>query len=173
LRETLTVLAALLVLALLAALFGPGFVDWRAWRPQFETRLSEALGVETTIGGDIRLRLLPSPRITLGNLRVGEPGEASSATVESATVELALASLARGEFRFSEARFDGATLSLVADSRGAVRLPQRRSGGLPAQASLDRLTISRSALVWRDPAAAPVTIAPVARRPFVVMRSTR
>ncbi|WP_353185092.1 AsmA family protein [Bosea sp. (in: a-proteobacteria)] len=161
-RETLTVLAALLVLALLAALVGPGFVDWRAWRPQFETRLSEALGVETTIGGDIRLRLLPSPRITLGNLRVGEPGEASSATVESATVELALASLARGEFRFSEARFDGATLSLVADSRGAVRLPQRRSGGLPAQASLDRLTISRSALVWRDPAAAPVTIAPVA-----------
>lgn len=161
-RETLTVLAALLVLTLLAALIGPGFVDWRVYRSQFETQLSEALGVETTVSGDIRLRLLPSPRITLGGLRIGEPGEASSATVETATVELALASLVRGEFRFSEASFDGATLSLILDPNGAIRLPQRRSGGLPSQASLDRLTISRSALIWRDPAKAPVTIAPIA-----------
>lgn len=162
LRESLTVLAALLVLALLTALIGPGFVDWRAYRPQIETRLSEALGVETAIGGDIRVRLLPSPRVTLGALRIGEPGEASSATVETATVELALASLARGEFRFSQANFDGATVALVLDSDGAIRLPQRSGGGLPAQTSLDRLTISRSALIWRDPAKEPVTIAPIA-----------
>ncbi|MDX3806011.1 MAG: AsmA family protein, partial [Bosea sp. (in: a-proteobacteria)] len=161
-RESLTVLAALLVLTLLAALVGPGFVDWRAYRSQFEMRLGEALGVGTTISGDIRLRLLPSPRITLGGLRIGEPGEASSATVETATVELALASLARGEFRFSEASFDGAVLSLVLDPNGTIRLPQRSGGGLPPQASLDRLTISRSALIWRDPAKAPVTIAPIA-----------
>ncbi len=162
LRETLTVLAALLVLALLAALVGPGFVDWRVYRSQVEARLSEALGVETRVGGDIRLRLLPSPRITLGDLRIGAPGEASSATVENATVELALASLARGEFHFSEARFDGAILSLSLDPNGAIRLPQRRGAGLPAQASLERLTISRSAVIWRDPGKAPVTIAPVA-----------
>ncbi len=69
LRESLTVLAALLVLALLTALIGPGFVDWRAYRPQIEARLSEALGVETTIGGDIRVRLLPSPREPIGDRR--------------------------------------------------------------------------------------------------------
>ena len=39
-RESLTVLAGLLVLALLAALIGPGFVDWRTYRPQIEARLS-------------------------------------------------------------------------------------------------------------------------------------
>lgn len=150
------------MLALLAALIGPGFVDWRAYRPQFETRLSEALGVETAIGGEIRLRLLPSPRITLEDLRIGPSGEASSATVEHATVELALASLARGEFHFSEARFDGATLSLSLDPNGAIRLPRRQGAGLPAQASLERLTISRSAVIWREPGKAPVTIAPIA-----------
>ena len=64
-RETLTVLAGLLVLALLAALIGPGFVDWRGYRPHFEARLAETLGVETRIGGGIGLRLLPSPRLTL------------------------------------------------------------------------------------------------------------
>ncbi|MDP3321570.1 MAG: AsmA family protein, partial [Bosea sp. (in: a-proteobacteria)] len=70
-RETLTVLAGLLVLALLAALVGPGFVDWRDHRPQFEERLASALGVETRIGGGIGLRLLPSPRLTLRDVRFG------------------------------------------------------------------------------------------------------
>lgn len=162
-RESLTVLAGLLVLALLAALIGPGFVDWRGYRPQFEARLSEALGVETTIGGDIQLRLLPSPRIALGQVRIGSPGGKDSfATVEAARVELALAALARGEFRFSEARLDGATLSLSIDEKGAVRLPRRTGAGLGAQASLDRLTISRSSVIWREAGRAPLTLAPVA-----------
>ena len=43
----------LVVLALLAALIGPGFVDWRGYRPHFEARLAETLGVETRIGGGI------------------------------------------------------------------------------------------------------------------------
>lgn len=153
----------MLVLALLAALIGPGFVDWRSYRPQFEARLSEALGVETTIGGDIELRLLPSPRLALGQVRLGgADGLDSFATVEQATVELALAALARGEFRFAEARLDGATISLSADENGAIRLPPRKGNGLPAQTSLDRLTISRSAVVWREPGRPAVTIAPLA-----------
>ena len=41
-RETLTVLAGLLVLVLLTALIGPGFVDWRGYRPQIEARLASA-----------------------------------------------------------------------------------------------------------------------------------
>lgn len=151
------------MLALLAALIGPGFVDWRGYRPQFEARLSEALGVETAIGGSIQLRLLPSPRIALGQVRIGSPGgEGSFATVEDATVELALTALARGEFRFSEARLDGATLSLSTDEKGAVRLPPRKGAGLGGQASLDRLTISRAAVIWREPGRVPVTLAPVA-----------
>ena len=71
-RESLTVLAGLLVLALLAALIGPGFVDWRSYRPQFEARLTEALGFETSIDGDIQLRLLPSHR-TAADLNTATP----------------------------------------------------------------------------------------------------
>lgn len=163
LRDSLTVLAGLLVLALLAALIGPGFVDWRAYRPQIEARLSEALGVETQVGGAISLRLLPSPRIALETVRIGTgDGTASSVTAERATVELALAALARGEFRFSEAEIDGATVTLTLDEAGAIRLPQRMGKGLPAEARLDRLRISRSALIWREPGKPAVAISPIA-----------
>lgn len=162
-RESLTVLAGLLVLALLAALIGPGFVDWRAYRPQIEARLSEALGVETQIGGAIGLRLLPSPRISLEDVRIGNgDGAASSATAERATVELALAALARGEFRFSEAELDGAAIALSLDEAGLIRLPERVGKGIPAEAQLDRLRISRSALIWREAGKPPVTISPIA-----------
>lgn len=162
-RESLTVLAGLLVLALLAALIGPGFVDWRAYRPQIEARLSEALGVETQIGGAIGLRLLPSPRISLENVRIGSGnGATSSATAEQVTVELALAAMARGEFRFSEAEIDGAAISLVLDDAGAIQMPARTGKGLPTEARLDRLRIGRSALVWREPGKPAVSLSPIA-----------
>ncbi|POR57016.1 AsmA family protein [Bosea psychrotolerans] len=162
-RETLTVLAGLLVLALLAALIGPGFVDWRGYRPQIEARLSSVLGVETRVAGGIGLRLLPSPRLTLGDVRVGgAPDAASSVAVEQLTVELALSALVRGDFRFADAQAEGATLSIVVDEAGAIRLPASAGGGLPAHTSLDKLSIRRSALIWRDAGKAPVTLMPVA-----------
>ncbi|MBN9451105.1 MAG: AsmA family protein [Bosea sp.] len=162
-RESLTVLAGLLVLALLAALIGPGFVDWRSYRPQIEARLSEALGVEARVGGGIGLRLLPSPRIALDDVRIGPgDGTTSSASAEHATVELALAALARGEFRFSEARLDGAAISLLQDEAGTIRLPERSGTGIPAGARLDRLTISRSTLIWREAGKPGVMLSPIA-----------
>lgn len=162
-RESLTVLAGLLVLTLLAALIGPGFVDWRLYRQEFETRLSTALGVEVRVAGDIGMRLLPSPRLTLGDVRIGEAnGKASSASVEELTIELALPSLARGEFRFADAEAEGATLSLVADETGAVLLPRRTGSGLPAQTSIDRLSVRRSAVLWREQGREALTLSPVA-----------
>ena len=162
-RETLTVLAGLLVLALLAALIGPGFVDWRLYRPQIEERLSATLGAETRVAGGIGLRLLPSPRLTLADVRIGDQGgQASHATIEHLTVELALTALARGEFRFSDADVEGATLSLVANEAGAVLMPRPIGAGLPAQTSLDHFSIRRSALIWREAGKEPVTVSPIA-----------
>ncbi len=161
-RETLTVLAGLLVLTLLAALIGPGFVDWRSYRPQIEARLSAALGVETSVAGGIGLRLLPSPRLTLADVRIGPAGEtASSVAVEKLEAELALGPLARGDVRLSDVQAEGATLSLMLDEAGGVLLPARIGAGLPAQTSLERLSLRRSALIWREPGKEPVTLTPV------------
>ncbi len=161
-RESLTVLAGLLVLTLLAALIGPGFVDWRSYRHEFERRLSGALGVETRIGGSIGVRILPSPRLTLQDVRIGEPGGAtSSATIEKLSFELALTALARGEVLLSDAAADGATLSLVSDEAGGLLLPPRRGAGLPPQTGIERLSLSRSAVVWSEPGKSPLTFAPV------------
>ena len=162
-RETLTVLAGLLVLALLAALIGPGFVDWRGYRPQFEARLAAALGVETSVAGGIGLRLLPSPRLVLQDVRFGgRTQDVSTAAVEALTIELGLSALARGEFRIAEAKAEGAAVSIVLDEAGAVRLPARTGSGLPSQTSIDRLAISRSMLLWREPGKESQNLGPIA-----------
>jgi len=163
LRETLTVLAGLLVLALLAALIGPGFVDWRDYRPQIEARLARSLGLDTSIAGGIGLRLLPSPRLTLQDVRFGgRTQEASTVSVDVLTVELALFALTRGEFRIADAKAEGAAVSIVLDDAGTIRLPAGAGSGLPAQTSLERLTVGRSVLIWREPGKEPQTIGPIA-----------
>lgn len=162
-RETITVLAGLLVLTLLAALIGPGFVDWRDYRSQIEARLTRSLGVETSITGGIGLRLLPSPRLTLQDVRFGgRTQEVSTAAVERLTVELALAPLAKGELHIADARAEGATLSVVLDELGTMLLPTGAGTGLPPQTSLDRLTVGRSVVIWREPGRDPLTIGPIA-----------
>ncbi len=162
-RESLTVLAGLLVLALLAALIAPGFVDWRGYRPQIEARLTQALGVETRIAGGIGLRILPSPRLALGEVRIGgADGTASSVAIETMTVEVALAPLARRQIRISDAEIEGATIRLVLDESGALKLPARTGGGPPAEASLDKLSLRRSAVIWSEAGREPVTVTPVA-----------
>lgn len=161
-REALTFLAGLLVAALLAALLGPGFVDWREYRGHFEQRISAALGLETRIVGDIGLRLLPSPRLTLRSVKLGgADGATSAADIEQLTVELALSALARGDFRLTEAKADGMALTLVTDAAGAVLMPPRHGTGLPAATSIDRFAIRRSAIVWREADKPAQVLAPI------------
>ncbi|MBN9469645.1 MAG: AsmA family protein [Bosea sp.] len=161
-REALTFLAGLLVAALLAALLGPGFVDWREYRGHFEQRIGAALGLETRIAGDIGLRLLPSPRLTLRAVKLGAAdGESSAATIERLTVELALAALARGDFRLTEAEADGMALTLIGDADGAVSMPPRHGTGLPAATAIDRFAIRRSAIIWREAGKPAKVLAPI------------
>ena len=161
-REMLTVLAGLLLVALLTALVGPHFVDWRQHRQGFEQHLGEALGAPVTVAGEIGVRLLPSPRLTLRDVRVGGGREqASTVAAETVVVELSLASLARGEVRLTEADLDGAVLTLRLNEAGQITLPHRGDAALPTQTSIDRLSLRRSALIWRQEGRESVTVSPI------------
>lgn len=161
-RETLTVLAGLLLVALLTALIGPWFVDWRQHRQAFEQQLGAALGAPAAIGGDIRLRLLPSPRLTLRELKVGGAQDATSSVVaEQVVVELSLAALIRGEIRLTEADLDGAAVTLLVNEAGQLVMPRHGDAALPTQTSIDRLSLRRSRLVWRQQGSNDIILSPV------------
>ena len=92
-RDILTVLAAILILILGAAVVVPPLVDWEARRGLVDEAISDAAGVPAKTEGRIRLRLLPSPRIALDGLRLGpaEPDGPSLAAARSGSRRRVLA----------------------------------------------------------------------------------
>ncbi len=129
-RETLTILAVLLVLALTAALAAPLFMDWGAHRGWMEERLSAALGGDVRLSGKIDLRLLPAPRLEAANAswRAAGPG-VMVLEADRVSLEIAVAPLLQGAVRFIEARLERPRLTASLAADGGVSLPQPGEGG--------------------------------------------
>ncbi len=160
-RETLTFLAGLLLVLLVAALFGPAIVDWRDYREAAGRRLSVAAGMPVEIAGEIGVRLLPTPRLKLSNVRIGNLGSgaeraggASEAgiTIEQLDLEFSPGALLRGELRLIDARAEGAVVVAALDPQGGLALPASLSGagGATLTAALDNARISRSEIRLRQ-----------------------
>lgn len=95
----------LFVLALLAALVGPYFVDWTSYRADFEREASAVLGRKVTVKGEASARLLPFPSVTFSGVTVGGAAGAEPAlTVETFSMDAELAPLLHGEFLIFDMR---------------------------------------------------------------------
>ena len=57
-QTTLLGLAIGFIIALIAALVGPYFIDWSRFRPQFEAEASRVVGAQVRVGGALDARLL-------------------------------------------------------------------------------------------------------------------
>jgi len=106
-QTTLLGVAVVIILALVAALVGPLFIDWSQHRSEFEAQAAWVTGLEFRIKGRIDTRLLPTPTLTLHDIEVGQPGGGSPVRVRALHVEYELGALVRGEWRMSEASLDG------------------------------------------------------------------
>lgn len=147
-RLILTGLAAAIVLALIAALVGPHFVDWSAHRGAIEARLSQALGAPVRLEAPIEVRLLPSPRLSARGVAVGAgEGGAPRVTTGAAQFELSAPSLTRGEWRFVEARLDKPIVTLALDAAGRIV----GSTGASVAATVEALQVVDGALVVNGP----------------------
>ena len=157
LRETITILAILLVLALTAALAAPLFVDWSAHRGWVEERLSAALGGRVEVGGDIDLRLLPAPRMALDKVAWRGAGEgAPRLDVERVQLEIAAAPLLQGVVRFVEAGLEKPRLSISLGADGAIALPQPGPGG--GVVAFERIEIRGGAIALARAGAEPLNL---------------
>ena len=101
-QTTLLGLAIALILALLTALVGPYFVNWNDHRAFFEAEASRLIGLNVQVAGPIKVSVLPSPAVTLGDIAIGPAGQSSRLRARSLSIELGLGSLMRGEIRAVE-----------------------------------------------------------------------
>ena len=145
-RQFLTFVAVLLILALTAALVAPLFIDWSRHRGQIEAELSAIVGAPVVVAGPIDIRFLPTPYLLLKDVTIAAaPGGPAALACKSLQLEVALASLPSGGVRFTLARVDHPALTLVRRADGAVDLPRWRLQVAGGRIALDRLVVEGGA----------------------------
>jgi hypothetical protein len=151
-QTTLLGLAVAIIVALVAALVGPFFIDWGRYRTAFEAEATRLMGVPVHVHGRIDARLLPTPSLVLTGVEVGPQGAEPKLRARALAVEFALGALMRGEWRAAELRLDGPELSLGMDATGRIDVPRVSIGFDADQLSFERVTVEDGRIVLADAA---------------------
>lgn len=141
LQTTLLGLAIAAIMALVAALAAPLFIDWNQYKPQFEAEASRVVGAPVRVEGALDARLLPAPILRLHKLSVGAPKDPTRLTADKLDVEFSLGSLLRGEWRATQLSLNGLVLDIGVDRQGRIVAPSKGEFNFGALA-IDRLDLS-------------------------------
>jgi AsmA-like C-terminal region/AsmA family len=141
-QTTLLGLAIAFIIALIAALVGPYFIDWNQFRPQFEAEATRIIGAPVRVGGKLDARLLPAPSLQLRSVVVGGVNDLGKVRADKLDVEFSLGSLMRGEVRATELTINGMSLDLGLDSRGRIDWPASTGAFNLGSLAIDRLNLT-------------------------------
>jgi uncharacterized protein involved in outer membrane biogenesis len=141
-QTTLLGMAIAFILALVAALIGPYFIDWNQFRPQFETEASKIIGAPVRVDGALDARLLPTPTLRLRSVVVGGANDLGKIRADKLDVEFSLGDLMRGQWRANELTVGSLALDLGLDQQGKVDWPAWNGSFNFASLSIDRLNLT-------------------------------
>ncbi len=134
LGRILVFIGSLLVLLLFAALVVPYFVDWSSFRQEFEVQASRALGKKVEVVGDVDVRVLPFPAITMHDVRVGRDASGEPlATADAFSMDAELAPFLSGEVRIFKMLLEHPVINLTLDETGALSWTSTGNGPLSAR----------------------------------------
>ncbi|KAA2235518.1 AsmA-like C-terminal region-containing protein [Salinarimonas soli] len=141
-RDILTVLAIILIAALTAAVAAPPFVHWESYREIIDRGITQAAGTPAHTEGAIGIRLLPTPRIRIERLRLGE-GAGPSLRAAELSSEIGLSSLLRGEVRFMDGQVERAEIRIPMGPDGRLLLPALGQGDVAERYALENFSIGQ------------------------------
>ncbi|HEV7876876.1 AsmA-like C-terminal region-containing protein [Bradyrhizobium sp.] len=141
-QTTLLGLAIAFIIALIAALVGPYFIDWNQFRPQFEAEATRIIGAQVRVGGALDARLLPTPSLRLRSVAVGAANDLGKVRADKLDVEFNLGSLMRGEWRATELTINGVALNLGLDAQGRIDWPVSTGTFNLGSLAIDRLNLT-------------------------------
>ncbi|MEX0840006.1 MAG: AsmA family protein [Parvibaculum sp.] len=137
-NSILTYIAGIIVALLFAALVGPNLIDWNKFRGEIEAQASNTVGMPVRIDGDIRLRILPAPHMTLGKVKIANTHSAARsahiATFDEIDAEVGLTPLIGGDIKVTSVRVVRPQINLEVMPDGSTNwnvfeLPDEIPGG--------------------------------------------
>jgi len=151
-QTTLLSAGIAIILALVAALVGPLFVDWSSQRALFEEEVGKLTGLEVRVTGPIDVRLLPTPTLNLQDIEVGRPGDQAKTRARGLRIEFALGDLMRGTWRASDMVLQGPELTLGLDPSGRLAWSTPTIGLDPDSVAIEHLEIEWGRATFADAA---------------------
>ena len=136
-RESLTAIAGLFALALLALAILPSFLTWNDHRERIAAAISTFIGQPVSFAGDLRLSFLPSPEIDADRVIIGPP-DRPLLSAERLTLSLSALPLARGAIQITQARGDRVVARAELLDLVPTLAPQSTAG---REIGIDRLDI--------------------------------
>ncbi|MBO0903079.1 AsmA family protein [Jiella sp. MQZ13P-4] len=109
------------MLVLLAALVAPYFIDWTAYRADFEREASNILGRKVSVKGAASARLLPFPSVTFDDVEVEDDDGSSLMKIGRFRMDAELAPYLSGEILIYSMTLDQPTIRLPLRSNGTVQ----------------------------------------------------
>ena len=149
-QTTLLGIGIAIIMALVAALIGPIFIDWGQYREVIESEASQMVGAPVRVGGAIDVRLLPTPSLKLSDVRIGPAASADKVTAGELAMEFGLGTLMRGEFRANQVTLERPEMGVGLDRSGAVQIPGLNFRFDPDRFAIERLTINEGRLHLAD-----------------------
>lgn len=120
-NHALLYIGGLVIVVLSALVAVPYFVDWNSYRGVFEEEATRVLGRDVRVGGNVNLRLLPSPYVRFEKLKIadvaGEAGE-SVFRADSFTLWLSVPPLLQGVVEARKIEIKKPVVRLVTDANG-------------------------------------------------------
>jgi uncharacterized protein involved in outer membrane biogenesis len=151
-QTTLLGIGIAVIVALVAALIGPIFIDWGQYRAVIESEASQMVGAPVRVGGAIDVRLLPTPSLKLNDVQIGPAASTEKVTAGELAMEFGLGTLMRGQFHANQVTLDRPEMRVGLDRSGAVQIPGLNFGFDPDRLAIERLTINEGRLHFADAA---------------------
>ncbi|KQT52866.1 MULTISPECIES: AsmA-like C-terminal region-containing protein [unclassified Aureimonas] len=144
------------MVALLGALIAPLFIDWTAYRTDFEREAGSILGRQVTVRGEASARLLPFPSVTFTDVVVvgARPEDAPLLAVDHFRMDAELAPYLSGEIRIFSMELQRPHLTVPIETSG--RIPALGgTAGLAGRATviLEKVAIEEGRVTIEDRAA--------------------
>ncbi len=111
--KRLPLILGILALVIAALLIVPAMIDWSRYQTLAQTKVREATGYDLTIGGSLRLALLPAPHAIVKDVTLKKGNSEAFMTLEKASVRIALFPLLAGKIEVADVTLDKPVATLV------------------------------------------------------------
>ncbi len=116
------VIGFLAIFMLVGAFIAPHLVNWSGYRERVQIIVSEALGTKVQIFGEIEFSLLPRPRMSFEDIKVGSD-EMTLTEISSVVVELSLMDFLRDRYYVKSLVLQSPKLFVHINSEGDIVTP--------------------------------------------------